>query len=389
MIHALRKIPRGLAVSLCVWSLLVSAAGCGAKAKVVVAGASEPASPGSAGVQQYEPVRLQGEPVAAVLMQIDQEVITTDDVLTALAEPLKELAGRESGDRFRQGAEMLTRQHLRQRMGETLLLNDAKNSLSDNENSQLEAQVQAYKEQLLRECDQSPTWLEKTMREKGTTLKEELDRFKRDLQVRIFLSREFSSRINISREDIVAYYNRHQQEYNTPRKVDLLQIVVLNHKHAEPGQTLQEVQEQTRQIAQQAWDELARGKSFGEVAQKYSDLRREQGGSWPNVDPSSLEDPLVRRAGETLAVGQFSEVIETEFGYCIVGIAKIVPAEQKSLEQVQEQIQQSLWNIEYDRLYNQRVTELTKRAVITVSPTAMGLVVDLAEQRFGRLRPGK
>ena len=115
---------------------------------------------------------------------------------------------------------------------------------------------------------------------------------------------------------------------------------------------MQEAQERSRQIAQQAWAELAAGKRFAEVAQTYSDLRGDQGGCWPDVDPLSLGEPLVRRAGETLKVGEFSAVLQTEFGYSIVGIAKIIPAEQKSLEQVQAQIHQSLWNKEYDRLYN-------------------------------------
>jgi len=373
---------RKLSITLCVWSALIWFAGCGNKPKAAVARPSQPALESPAAVQQSEPAQLQGEPAVAVLMEIDEEVITTADVLTALAKPLEELAHNAPAGQFRPQAEQLIGQYLRQQTAEILLLNEAKTSLSEEQNKRIEAQVEAHKEQLLRDCEKSPTLLQKKLREKGTTLEKELDNFKRDLQVRIFLSKQFASRINISRQDIVAYYNQHSQQYNTAKKVELLKIQVLGDKHSEAGQTPEQAQAQARQIAQQAWEELAAGTPFAEVARKYSDTRQNEGGNWGLVDPLSLEEDSERQAAQTLQAGQYSKVLDTEMGCSIIGVAKIIPAQQKSMEEVQEQIQQSLWNQEYKRLYDQRIAELGQRAVITVSPTAMRLVVDLAQRRF-------
>jgi len=318
-------------------------------------------------------------------MEIDREVITTTDVLAALAEPLQQLARSEPAQ-FRPRAEQLISQYLRQRTAEVLLLNEAEASLDENQTKQVEAQVRAYHEQLLRDCDKSPTRLHNMLRDKGTTLDAELAKFKRDLQVRVYLSRQFSRKISITRQDIVDYYNRHQTQYNTPGKVELLKIQVLTHKHAEPDESSDQAQARARQIAQQAWNALAAGQSFAAVAQKFSDTRRDQGGNWGLVDPLSLQEDSERHAAQTLRLGQYSKVLDTSIGCSIIGIARIIPARQEPLEQVQEQIRQALWSQKYERLYNQRIHDLGQRAVITVSPAAMRLVVNLAQQRFAPVR---
>ena len=365
----------------CLCYFLFLHTGCGPKTSTVVVDSANTPSQSPTAVQP-QPFELQGQPAVAVLMEIDQEVITTSDALTALAEPLQQLARDESPAQFRLGAEQLISRYLRQHTAETLLLNEAETSLDENQTKQVEAQAQAYYEQLLRDCDKSPTRLQKTLREKGTTLEAELAKFKRDLRVRVYLSRQFSRRISITRQDIVDYYNRHQQKYNTPGKVELLKVQILTHKHAEPDESFDQAQVRARQIAQQAWQELIAGESFAVTAQKYSDTRRDQGGNWGLVDPLSLQEDSERHAAQTLRIGQYSQVLDTSIGCSIIGIARIIPARQESLDQVQDQIRRTLWNDQYDRLYNQRINDLGQRAVITVSPAAMRLVVDLAQQRF-------
>lgn len=377
--HLLRTILTRIFTGLCLSSVFVFYTGCGPKTDTVPVETSD-ASPSAA--PQPQPVDLQGQPTVAVLMEVDQEIITTTDVLTALSEPLQQLARSESSAQFRPSAEQLISRYLRQRTAEILLLNEAKNSLSETETKQVDAQAQAYHEQLLREADKSPTRLQNMLREKGTTLDQELANFKRDLQVRVYLRRQFSRRINITRQDIVDYYNRHQPQYNTPKKVQLLKIQVLHHKHAQPDDSPAQARTRVRQIAQQALDELTAGKSFVEVAREYSDTRADQGGDWGMVDPLSLQDESERLAAQTLQPSQCSQVLDTAIGCSIVGIADVVPARQEPLDQVQEQIRKAVWNAQYDRLYNQRLNDLGQRAVITVSPAAMRLVVDLAHQQF-------
>lgn len=324
----------------------------------------------------------QGRAVAAVLMEVNQEVITTDDVLSALAKHLEELGQTYSSQQFRRETERLISEYLRQRTAEILLLNEAEESLDEQGKAIVEQQGRAYRDQLLRESDNSMTALRKKLREQGTTLEKELEKRQRDLQVRRFLAVQFTRRIVVNRQDILDYYNKHRSQYNSPRRVELLQILLLTAKHSQEGDTPAQAQARARQIAQRAWDVLQSGVPFDVVAGEYSDILAEKGGNWGMVAPASLAEPAEQQAARTLQSGQYSGVLQVQRGYSIIGVGKITPAQQKTLEEVQDEIRQLLWEQQYGRLYDQRVTELGRRAVISASPSAVKLAVDLAEHRY-------
>ena len=368
----------GLAVS----SLIVCSGGCGNKDKQAPANSAQAVE--AQAVTQATPAHthVEGQPVGAVLMEVDQEIITTCDALDELSEQLQTLGKTSAPEAFRQRTEAILVEYLRQRVAEILLMNQAKAALDERMNQRIEAQTQAHKNQLLRQCDNSPTRLRNKLRAEGKSLESELENYRQDLEVRIFLTNEFASRINVSREDMVSYYQKNIKQYSQPKRVELLKIQVLDHKHVQEGWTDQQVRQEVLDIAEHALEMLRTGQSFSEVARKYSDIRPEQGGNWGMVDPESLAQASERKAAKELGPGEFSQVLQTDIGCSIVGVGRIEPARQESLEQVQEQISQVLWNQQYRRFYNQRISELGRRAVISASPTAMALAVDLAQQRF-------
>ncbi|MCK4851039.1 MAG: peptidylprolyl isomerase, partial [Phycisphaerae bacterium] len=327
---------------------------------------------------------MEGQPVAAVLIQMEQEVITTSDVLSALAEPLEELGKISQGQQFRRQASQLIMQYLRGREADILLLNEAEEGLGEEGTRLVQGQTEAYRQKLLRDCNNSPTRLGKKLRAEGTTLEDKLKDYRRKLVIQTYLRSQFASRINITRQDIMDYYKQHHEQYNSPMRVELLKIQIKTAKHSQSGEGLVEAEERARQIAQEAWTKLSEGVEFGEVARKYSDVRKEQGGNWGEVNPASLIEAKEREAIERLKEGEYSGVLENALGYCIIGIAKIIPASKTPLEKVQEEIQQALWSKQYKRLESERLTELRREAVVTASPVAMRLTLDLAQQRFER-----
>ncbi len=372
--------PRYLVLGLSAGMLLGWAGGCKSKPKEI-----EPAEPLAwQGIERQapEPLAIEGQPLGGVLLKVGQEVITTSDALTALSEKLEELGKISRGLQFRLQAEQLIVQYLRSRMAEILLLHEAEEKLDEQGRILAQRQTEAYEQELLRVCDNSLTRLRKKLRAEGTTLEEELKNFRRGLVVRTYLRGEFASRINVNRQDIVDYYNQHHEQYNSPRKVELLKIQIITDKHFETGEGLSEAQDRSRQIAQDAWDELAKAVEFGQVARKYSDVRKDQGGNWGQVNPASLIEAKERDALQRLKVGEYSQVLENNLGYSIVAVAKIIPAWQTPLGEVQEEIRQQLWNKQYRRMENERLMELGRRAVITVSPLAMSLAMELAERRY-------
>ncbi len=333
---------------------------------------------------ELEPVLTQGQPVIGVLTQVKQEVITTSDVLSDLAEPLTELGQQAQGQQFRNRAWQMIRRYLLLRREEILLLDEAEKGLDEGRKNWVQMQTEGYRQKLLRECNNSQTLLRNKLRAEGTTLEKELENYRRGLVVQIYRGVHFNSRINISRQDIVDYYKRHHERYKSPMKVELLKIQIITAKHSQSGEGLGEAQEQARQIAQEAWDELSGGGSFEQVARKYSDVYAEQGGNLGLVNPANLIEAKERQAIEKLKKGEYSGVLQNAPGYCIISIAKIIPASQTPLEEVQKDIEQTLGNEQYKRLRAQRVKELGRQVATTYSLSAKDLVLDLAQQQFER-----
>ena len=349
-----------------------------------VAPAKETEKPVDTSEQDPEPLFVQGQPVIEVVMKVEQEVITTSDVLTALAQPLTELGKQVQGDQFRAQTEQMILQYLRARSVDILLINEAETSLDENQKTMVQRQIEIYSNLLLQQCDNSQTQLENKLREEGTTLEETLKDYRRALVVERYLMEQFRSRINITKQDIIRYYKQHHDRYSSPKKVELLKILIITAKHTESGDKPAESQERAHQIARKAWDELYDDVAFGEVARKYSDIRRERGGNWGLVNPASLKDPEMRETIAKLKAGMYSSIFQTPQGFCIIGVAKIIPAQQTPLEDVQAQIKQALWEKHYTRLRNKRLTELKKKAVTTFSRSAVELALDLAQRRFER-----
>lgn len=377
--------PRYLALGLGLGLLIALVGGCWGKAKTEAADPVETLHvPVTNNAQEPEPFPQEGQRVIEVLMQVEQEVITTSDVLTALAEPLTELGQQLQGPEFRVQAWKMIVQYLRARRANILLNNEAEAGLDQSLKTLVQRQVEAYEQRLLQKSDNSPTRLENKLREEGTTLEERLKDVRRELVVERYMMEQFRSRINITKQDIVHYYKQHHERYVSPKKVELLKIQIITAKHSDNSQGLTEAQVRAKQIAQNAWSELAEGAAFDQVARKYSDVRKEQGGNWGLVNPASLMEDAERKAIESLKEGECSDVLQNSMGYGIVGIAKIIPAKQTPLEDVQANIKQTLWRTHFNRLYDKRQLELEQKAATTFSPSARELVLNLAQQRFTR-----
>ena len=187
-----------VAMSLCMVLLIGLAGGCWGKAKEekqAVAPAERTEEPVATSEQDSEPLFEPGQPVIEVLMKVGQEVITTSDALTALAEPLGELGRQARGDQFRAQAEQMILQYLRVRSGEILLINEAQSALDESQETMVQRLVEAHGQRLLQQCDNSQTRLENKLREEGTTLEEMLKDYRRALVVEQYLREQFRSRL--------------------------------------------------------------------------------------------------------------------------------------------------------------------------------------------------
>lgn len=209
------------------------------------------------------------------------------------------------------------------------------------------------------------------------------DRFRYDyeeikLQYAAFKGEDFRNKVEVTDEELTTYFAEHQQEYKTPVQIKLQYLTFLAEDIA-AGQEITEAEiaayyqgnlnlyteperRQARHILiktteqdntgtraekrQQIDDLLAKikkGEDFAKLAKNYSEDSGSaaKGGSLGIFARGQMVKPF-EDAAFAMEEGDVSEVIETQFGYHVVTVEKILPASVRSVEEVKKEIDSRL-----------------------------------------------
>jgi len=180
--------------------------------------------------------------------------------------------------------------------------------------------------------------------------------------------------IHIRRDELLAYYRANEQRFGTPETREFRLIALpfaaflpegVSWERTGPAARAQ-ARLRARRQAEAAYQALAT-RDFAEVAREYSrGVQARNGGSWGQIG-QPLQPPydeLSRRVFE-LGEGQYSEPIETERGWYIVGCGRIVPATKRSFAEVQEELRAELENRRFAEVAGDYITKLAEKATIS------------------------
>jgi peptidyl-prolyl cis-trans isomerase SurA len=175
------------------------------------------------------------------------------------------------------------------------------------------------------------------------------------------VNREVKSKIVITGEDIKAYYDSHQDEYAGEKKYYLYNIFV----RLSPQADTLEREDALRQI-EDAIARLNQGLSFEELVNQLQDSpSRVQGTDLGLYRPDELSEQL-QGAVLKLKAGEFSKVLDTEYGPQIIYVQKIQQTPTKSLAEIESEIEEILYNESVDNRYQDWLDELRKRSLIKI-----------------------
>ena len=188
-------------------------------------------------------------------------------------------------------------------------------------------QSEAGQNQVLEELvNQELFYLEakKLEMDKNEIFLKEIERIKENL-LKQFALNQLLSKIQVSSEEIAAYYEENKSQYNSPRSVKASHILVKELDQAESILL-----------------ELKEGVSFEEAAQKYSTCpSKEKGGDLGFFNKGQMV-PEFEEAAFTLEQNTISEPIQTQFGYHIIKVTDEKQEGSQTLVEVKEQIQKQL-----------------------------------------------
>ena len=204
--------------------------------------------------------------------------------------------------------------------------------------------------------------LRQALSKEGITLEEYRKRTKENILRSSLVNREIKSKVVITKEEIKAYYDSHPDLYGFEEKYRLANVMIKYPESPDPSSRMQ-----TQQKMAGILQELKAGKSIDEVIRTFSDsTARVQGGELGTFSLSTL-DPKIREALKDLKPGQYSGVIETDFGYQIFRLLDKVKTANKSLEDATAEIENKLYKDIVDQKFSKWLEELRSRSHIKIT----------------------
>jgi peptidyl-prolyl cis-trans isomerase SurA len=214
----------------------------------------------------------------------------------------------------------------------------------------LETEVKKYKNQVDdRQVDEyisnfeqgnglTDAQLRSQLQSQGHTYEEFRKHSRMELQKMIMVQKEVRGKVNISPDEVKAYYDAHPEEFSVGKEnFKLAQILIAVPANATPTQI-----EAARVKSDSIHKQLVDGADFGKLAREYSDDdSKSQGGELGDFSRGDIIDPI-QNAIDHMKVGEISEPIRTDHGFHIVKLEAHEKVGVKPFSEVSGQIQDKL-----------------------------------------------
>ena len=209
----------------------------------------------------------------------------------------------------------------RQFVGET-----GRNRLRD----ELVNQELLYREALDCHFDEEPEFVE------------QLEGMKRQMLQQYALHRVLNS-VSVEREEVEKYYEQRKAHLKNGYEFHAHHILV-----------------PSEEKAQELKKEIQEGASFEEVAKKHSTCPSSARGGDLGTFREGMMVPEFEEACKTLAVGEVSEPVKTQFGYHLVRLNERKGGDTPSLEQAYPQLEKELRLMKQQEFYREKISALSQ-----------------------------
>jgi peptidyl-prolyl cis-trans isomerase SurA len=112
--------------------------------------------------------------------------------------------------------------------------------------------------------------------------------------------------------------------------------------------------------------QLRQGRSFESLAAEVPDSPESTQGTDLGLFRLDELSQQLRNVVKDMKVGEYSSILETDRGYQIIYVQKILMTDSKSLSDVEAEIEDVLYNEAIDNRYNTWLSELRKRSHIKI-----------------------
>jgi peptidyl-prolyl cis-trans isomerase C len=171
------------------------------------------------------------------------------------------------------------------------------------------------------------------------------------------IQKEVASEIQPDDGEVADFYKKNKPLFRLPDRIRCRHIVTSKRDKAERIRSL-----------------LDKGENFASVAQKYSESPdRENGGDLGYIARGEYPE-IFEKACFTLATGQTSDVISSEYGFHIFRVTDKQPTRQQTLPEVAEDIARTLREQKTGPKLKEWMDALYRNKKITIDEKALGAV---------------
>jgi len=183
---------------------------------------------------------------------------------------------------------------------------------------------------------------------------EQIKKMTEQILVQALIEREILNKVKVNDEEVLEYYEQNKDSFTEKEQVHLYNILL-----------------ETEEEAQNVLEQLKAGEDFSEIAiEKSTGPSAAQGGDLGYLAKGTII-PEIEEVVFALELEELSEVIKTDFGFHILKITEKKPESVKTLEEVKEDIIQTLLPDKQKEAFENLLEELKGKAEIEINEEAL------------------
>ena len=179
---------------------------------------------------------------------------------------------------------------------------------------------------------------------------EQIKKITEQILVQVLIEKEILDKVDANEEEVLDYYEQNKDSFTEKEQVHLYNILL-----------------ETEEEAQNVLEQLKAGEDFSEIAiEKSSGPSAAQGGDLDYVAKGTII-PEIEEVIFALELEELSEVVKTDFGFHILKITEKKPETVKTLEEVREEIVQTLLPEKQNEAFENLLEELKSKVEIEIN----------------------
>ena len=224
-----------------------------------------------------------------------------------------------------------------------------------------EKEIDAAVERLKESRSLTEENLRAGLAQQGLTMEEYRKAIKEQLLRNILVNREVKSKIVITEDEIKKYYETHREKYAGETKYHIWSIFIRSSEVVDESTkelALEKMESIITKLKQgQAFESLAAQKPDSPLAPEGADLGLYQ------LDELSMQ---LQKTVKDMKAGDFSPILNTDMGYQIIYVQKIIHTDAKSMADVKLEIQQTLYEDAVEKRFQTWLKNLRKKSYIKI-----------------------